>query len=152
MSLFDPNALLDTTLDTPTEKRPPLPVADYTAIIGEITASQWSSKDGAKNGHKLNVPLMIQIPHDVKEQLGLSIDSITLTDSIMLDLTENGAIDNSIGKNSRLRMYREALDMNKPGDVFGPRKMQGQVILVNIKHEDYQGQIMERPGKVAKAV
>lgn len=152
MSIFDPNALLDATLDTPTEKRPPLPVGDYLAIIGEVTAAQWTSKDSTKSGVKWNVPLKIQIPAETKEALGLAVDEITLTDGIMLDLTPNGALDNSLGKNSRLRMYREALDMNKPGDVFGARKMTGQLILVNIKHEDYMGQIMERPGKVARPV
>lgn len=152
MSIFDPNALLDATLDTPTEKRPPLPVGDYTAIVGEVTAAQWqSSKDASKSGVKWNVPLTIQIPADVKESLGLSVDTITLTDSIMLDLTPQGALDNSVGKNSRLRMYREALDLNKPGDTFSARKMQGQVILIRIEHREYQGQLMENVGKVARA-
>lgn len=152
MSIFDPNALLDATLDTPTEKRPPLPVGDYTAIVGEVTAAQWqSSKDVSKSGVKWNVPLTIQIPADVKESLGLSVDTITLTDSIMLDLTPQGALDNSVGKNSRLRMYREALDLNKPGDVFSARKMQGQVILIRIEHREYNGQLMENVGKVARA-
>lgn len=152
MSIFDPNALLDATLDTPTEKRPPLPVGDYTAIVGEVTAAQWqSSKDVSKSGVKWNVPLTVQIPADVKESLGLSVDTITLTDSIMLDLTPQGALDNSVGKNSRLRLYREALDLNKPGDTFSARKMQGQVILIRIEHREYNGQLMENVGKVARA-
>ena len=150
-SIFDPNALLDATLDQPTEKRPPLPVGDYTAIVGEVTAAQWQSAAKGTSGVKWNVPLTVQIPADVKESLGLSVDTITLTDSIMLDLTPQGALDNSVGKNSRLRMYREALDMNKPGDTFSARKMQGQVILIRIEHREYQGQLMENVGKVARA-
>jgi hypothetical protein len=151
-SIFDPNALLDATLDQPTEKRPPLPVGDYTAIIGEVSAATWqSSKDAGKSGVKWNVPLTVQIPAEVKESLQLSVDTITLTDSIMLDLTPQGAIDNSIGKNSRLRLYREALDMNKPGDSFSARRMQGQVILIRIEHREYQGNLMENVGKVAHA-
>jgi len=152
-SMFDPNILLDATLAEPTEKRPPLPVGDYTAIIGEVTAGTWqSAKDATKSGVKWNVPLELQVPADIQQQLGIELPTLKLTDSIMLDLTPQGGLDNSIGKNGRLRMYREALDMNKPGDVFGARKMQGQVVLVRITHREYQGQLLEDVSKVAAPV
>ncbi len=32
---------------------------------------------------------------------------------------------------------REALDMNKPGEAFSIRNMQGRQIRVKIKHEEY---------------
>ena len=43
-----------------------------------------------------------------------------------------GTLDTAPGKNRRLRIYREACDMNKAGDVFSPRKLQGQLIKVKI--------------------
>jgi len=152
MSMFDPSTFLDATIEAPTEKRPPLPAGDYTAIIGEVKSRAWQGKkDPTKSGIAWDVPLTLEIPADVQTQLGLTQPTITLTDSIMLDLTEGGTIDNSPGKNRGLRNYREALDMNKAGDVFSARKMTGQAIRVKVKHELYEDQIMERVGGVARA-
>lgn len=151
-SIFDPNALLDATLTEPSVRRPPLPVGDYTAVVGEVSAQPWQSKDGAKSGVKWNVPLTIQVPADVQQSLGIEQPTVLLTHGLMLDLTPQGALDNSPGKNRGIRQYREALDMNKPGDSFSARKMQGQVVLVKVTHREYQGEIMEDIGGVAKAV
>lgn len=152
-SIFDPNALLDATLSEPTLKRPPLPIGDYTAVIGDITAAEWQSKaDPSKRGVKWNVALTLQVPQDVKESMGIDVNELKLTHGVMLDLTATGALDNSIGKNRGLRQYREALDMNKPGDSFSARRMTGQVVLVKIKHGEYNGEPTEEIGGVAKAV
>lgn len=152
MSMFNPDTFLDATIEAPTEKRPPLPAGDYTAVIGEVKSRAWQGKkDPTKSGIAWDIPLTLEIPADVQTQLGLTQPTITLTDSIMLDLTEAGTIDNSPGKNRGLRNYREALDMNKAGDVFSARKMTGQAVRVKVKHELYEDQIMERVGGVARA-
>ncbi len=151
MANFDPMQFVDMEISAPTEKRPPLPVGDYTAQIGEVTCVPWQSqKDSSKSGLRYVVPLDIQVPPSVKESLGLSTDTIKLTDSIMLDMNDAGQLDLSPGRNSGLRRYREALNMNKPGDVFSARKMQGQLILVKVTHEIWNEQIQERVGGVAK--
>lgn len=151
-SIFDPSTFLDATVDTPTEKRPPLPVGDYTAVIGEIEARSWTGKkDPSKSGIAYDVPLSIEIPAEVQASLGLTQPTLSLKDSIMLDLTEAGTIDNAPGKNRRLRMYREAVDMNKSGDVFSARKMTGKVIKVKLSHELWEGNLMERIDGVARA-
>lgn len=152
MSQFDPNAFLDATLDEPTEKRPPLPIGDYTATIGEVTARTWQGKqDPTKSGIAWDIPLTIEVPAAVQSQLGLSTSTIVIKDSIMLDLTENGTIDNSPGKNRRLRTYREACDMNKPGDSFSARKMTGRLITVKIAHDLWEGQPVEKVSGVARS-
>lgn len=152
MSMFDPNTFLDATLDTPTEKRPPLPVGDYTAIVGEVKARAWQGKkDPSKSGIAWDIPLALEIPAEVQQDLGLNQSNLTITDSIMLDLTDGGTLDNTPGKNRRLRMYREAVDMNKAGDVFSARKMQGCVVKVKLSHEMYEDSIIERVGGVVKA-
>jgi len=152
MSMFNPDTFLDATIEAPTEKRPPLPAGDYTAVIGEVKSRAWQGKkDPTKSGIAWDIPLTLEIPADVQTQLGLQQPTITLTDSIMLDLTDAGTIDNSPGKNRGLRNYREALDMNKAGDVFSARKMTGQAVRVKVKHELYEDQIMERVGGVARA-
>ena len=127
ISSFDPSMFLDMTLDEPTIKRPPLPVGDYLAVLGEVTSRRWTSnKDPAnpKSGIVWDVPMTIEVPAELQSSLNLP-PSLKNKDSIMLDTTESGGIDNGIGKNGRLRSYREALDQNKPGDSFSARAMSG---------------------------
>lgn len=150
-SMFDPSTFLDATLTEPTEKRPPLPIGDYTAVIGEVTARAWQGKqDPSKSGIAWDIPLAIEVPAEVQAQLKLTQATLNLRDSIMLDLTEGGTIDNSPGKNRRLRAYREALNMNNPGDTFSARKMSGGVVKVKISHEMWEGQPVERIDGVVK--
>jgi hypothetical protein len=150
-SQFDPMLFLDTTLTEPTEKREVLPIGDYTAIIGEVTSRAWQGKaDPTKSGIALDVPLTLDIPAELQAEKGLP-STLNLKDSIMLDLTPGGSMDLAKGKNRQIRNYREALDMNKPGDVFSPRKMQGQVVTVKVTHEIYQDAPVERISGVARA-
>jgi hypothetical protein len=151
--LFDPAAFLDAVMDQPLERRDPLPVGDYTAVIGEIKASRWTSdKPDAKvkSGIRFEIPLTIDIPPEVVEKLGYDSATFTVKDSVMVDTTDSGAMDFSKGKNNQLRAYREALDMNKSGDVFIPRNMQGRVVLVKLKHELYNGATLEKVAGVAR--
>lgn len=150
-SAFDPQAFLDASIDTPLERRNPLPVGDYRGVIGEVTARQWTGKeDTSKTGIAWDVPITIDVPAELQSALELP-PTLNVKDSIMLDLTPSGTIDASKGKNGKLRTYREALDMNKPGDVFNARKMQGQLVTVRIKHREYAGNIQEDVAGVAKA-
>lgn len=148
-SAFDPQVLLSATTEQASERRAPLPVGEYTATIGEITARQWNSRDGTKSGVALDIPLLIEVPAEVQADLGLN-STLTFKDGIMLDLTETGGIDYSKGKNGRLRLYRDALDMNKAGEPFAPTLMQGRYIKVRISHEDYEGWPRERVGTVSQ--
>lgn len=152
VSSFDPASFLDATISEPSVKRPPLPVGDYTGVIGEVTARTWQGrKDPSKSGIAWDIPITLEIPADAQVALGLTVSNVTLKDSIMLDLTEQGSIDNSPGRNTGLRRYREACDMNKPGDSFSARKMQGIVVKVKIDHEIYQDAPVERIAGVARA-
>lgn len=151
MSQFDPNSFLDITLTEPTEKRPPLPVGDYVAVIGEVKSRTWQGKkDPTKSGIAWDVPLAVEVPPLIREAMKISTDTLTLRDSIMLDLTAGGTIDNAPGANRRLRMYREACDLNKPGDTFSGRAMQGRPIKVRVSHEIYEGQPVERVEAVTR--
>lgn len=144
-SAFNPETFLDATLTEPSEKRPPLPVGDYTAIIGAITARAWQGKaDPTKSGIAWDIPLTIDVPAEIQVELKMDQSTLPLKDSLMLDLTANGTIDNAPGKNRRLRAYREATDMNKPGDVFSARKMEGKIVKVKITHDLWEGQPIEK--------
>lgn len=155
MSMFDAQSFLDAQIDGTLEKRDPLPTTrEYRAVIGELTSRNWqSTKDPSKEGVAFDVPLTLDVPVDLQESGGLP-PTLTLKDGIMLDLTPAGAIDTAKGKNSKLRMYRDALDMNQPGVPFNPRSMTGRVVLVRIKHEEWpegSGNLQERPNGVARA-
>lgn len=148
---FDPNSFLDITLDEPTEKRAVLPIGEYTGVLGEPKSRAWQGKaDPTKAGIALDVPITLDIPGDLQASLELPA-TLVFKDSIMLDLTENGLIDNSKGKNRQLRAYREAVDMNKPGDKFSPRALEGRVVKVKISHELYLDSIVERISGVSRA-
>ena len=150
-SIIDPSAFLDATITEPSTKRLPLPAGrDFVAIVGEVKARTWQGKsDPTKSGVVMDVPLEVDLSAYSDVQIGAT--KVTLTDGIMLDLTEAGMIDNSPGKNGKLRRYREALNMNKPGDAFSFRAMQGRTIKVKISHRTYEGDIFDQVDSVAKA-
>jgi len=156
MSAFDPNVFLDAQQTEVNEKRPPLPTENpddenglYTAVIGEIKTDAGTIGKGDRVGQpwvSMLVPLRIQIPAAV-QGLGLPPE-LTLTDRAFLDLTPQGGIDNAPGKNRQQRAYRDACDLNKPGEPFAWRMLTGRVVKVKINHELYQEAIQERVGAV----
>ena len=151
MSHFDPSAFLDATITEPSTKRSPLPAGrDFVGIIGEVKARNWQGKaDPTKSGVVMDIPLEIDLSAYPDVQIGAT--KVTLTDGIMLDTTESGMIDTSPGKNGKLRRYREALGMNKAGEPFSFRAMQGRVVKVKISHRTYEGDIFDQVDSVAKA-
>jgi len=149
-SAFDPSTFLDATFTEALVKRPPLPVGDYTAIIDKLEGRKWTSKDGSKAGGAWDVALVLQVPAETQASLNLKDPTITLRDSIMLDVTDNGTLDMSLGKNNKLRKYREACDLNKPGEPFSARMFVGRVITVKLGHEIYEGEPVERINGVAR--
>ena len=155
-STFDPNAFLDATTTEALVKRPPIPVGTVLqGIITDAVARSWTSqKETAKVKAGIAVDLKIEINlnayPDVKAIVGA--DTVVMTPGIMLDMKEDGkSIDWSVGKNGNLRRYREALDMNKPGEPFSIRQMVGRALLVKIKHRTYEGEFYDEVDSVAKA-
>jgi len=155
-SAFDPSVFLDAQVNEANEKRPPLPTENpddpnglYLAVIGEIKADSGTISKGENAGKpwvSMVIPLRIQVP-PVIQALGLPPE-LTLTDRAFLDLTAQGGLDNSKGKNRRQKDYRDATGTNTAGVPFSWRQLQGKVIKVKINHELYQDQIQERPGAV----
>lgn len=148
MRTFDPQAFLDATMTEPLTKRPPINPGSYSALIGEPKSKEWHSKDGSKSGVVLDVPLEISLPADEVTRVGQP--SVIVTDSVFLDMTEGGGLDTAPGKNRKLRAYREALNLNNPGDKFSFRMLQGRPIKVAVKHDAVDGEVYERVGAVAR--
>lgn len=153
-SMFDPTQFLDASTDQPSTRRPPLPAGRVlVGVIGEIKMSEWTKKDDpSKNGVKADVPIEFDLTAypDLIAQQGGSVTKVILSDSIMLDLTPDKKIDWSPGKNNKIRRYREALDMNKPGDVWSFRAMIGRPIAAKIGHRTWQNELFDQIEDVAR--
>ncbi len=140
MSNFDPQAFLEMSIDQPLEKRPLIPVQLYMAEIIDLkpVLKDKQNDDGStRQTLRFDVALKLSIPAEVREQQGIDLESLTLTDYVTIDRNQNGGIDTTPGKNNRLRIYREAADLNRPGEPFMPAKLIGRVVGVKIRHEEY---------------
>lgn len=159
-SVFDPALFLDANISEVNERRPPLPTENptspdgfYTAMIGEVTTETGIIGKGDRIGRpwlSMLVPLTIDVPLQLQDAMKLP-KQLRFTDRAFIDLTDSNTIDNSPGRNRRQKEYRDALDLNKPGDVFNWRMVQGKPIKVKINHELYENQIQERLGALLKA-
>lgn len=155
-SAFDPTQFLTAQITEANEKRPPLPTENpddpngfYMAVIGEIKPESGTISKGDRIGQpwvSMVIPLRVQVPLSV-QALGLPPE-LTITDRAFLDLTPQGSIDNSKGKNRAQRAYREATGLNKAGEAFAWAQLQGKPVKVKITHEMYKESISERIGGV----
>lgn len=163
-SSFNPESFLAAQTTEVNTKRPPLPTSNpaspdglYTAVIGQPKTDSGTIDKGDRAGQPwlaFLVPVSIQVPQQVQDMLGVKLEkgTITLTDRVFIDLTPDGkGIDNSVGKNRRQRQYREALDLNKPGDIWSWNLVAGRPIKVQVTHEIFNNEPQERVGTLLKA-
>jgi len=152
---FDPKQFLDAQVSEVNEKRQPLPTENpaspdgtYNSLMGEPTTDVGVIEKGERAGQpwiSIAVQHKIEVPQQLQDSLKLQ-PVVVITDRVFLDLTPQKTIDNAPGRNRRQRLYREALDLNKAGDVWAWRKVVGQVVKVKIEHEMYQGEPQDRIG------
>lgn len=158
-SAFDPNLFLDSQVTEVNEKRPTFPADNpaspdglYMAVIGEIKAEAGTIGKGDRTGQpwlSMVIPLKLEFPPQV-QALGLP-PQFQLTDRAFIDLTAQNTIDNSKGKNRQQRAYRDATNLNNPGDSFNWRSIQGRTVKVKVAHELYEGNIVEKVAGVFKS-
>lgn len=157
--IFDPTAFLDQTTEQASERRNPLPAIDYNAVIKDVKMTTWESKEKVdeesgelKSGVKFDIVLDMDLSEEIKAACSIEKGMI-LTDGFIADMNSSKtALDYGKGKNNRLRMYRDATDMNVAGQSFSPRMLVGRMVRVRVTHEEYKGAIQERIGAVSKAV
>lgn len=148
---FDPNQFLDQETTQSAEKRPPLPVGDYVAVIGEITTKFGASAETGRQWVQAIIPLALAIDPALQHDLGFKTGTFTLTDRVFLDINDADGLDWGRGMNRRLRDYRVATGMNTAGEAFSLRRLQGRPVRVKVAHEMYQDTMQERIGGVAAA-
>lgn len=157
---FDPALFLQAQTSEVNKKRPPLPTENpaspdglYTAVIGTITTDNGLIGKGERIGQpwiSMVVPLQVEVPQQVQDALGLKLEKgyLVFTDRVFLDLTPQGQLDNAVGRNRGQRVYRDALDLNKPGDVWSWQMASGRPVKIKIAHEMYQGEVVEKIGGI----
>ena len=148
-NIFDPASYLTMTVDQEgSTKAVPIPIGEYTAVIGEPKTRSWTSRDGTKSGVALDLPYDLELPAAVKAELGR--EKATVTQGIMLDLTESGGLDMGKGRNVTLNRVREACDLNKAGQPFNFMMFQGRVVTVRIGHRVDGSDVYSEVKAVAK--
>ena len=83
------------------------------------------------------------IKWDIQDEGAKSLvdrDKVTVTQSILLDLTEDGSgLDMGKGKNIGLGQIRTALSQNEAGAEWSPSMISGQPAKIQVKADVYQG-------------
>lgn len=155
-SIFNPEAFLDATTTEESVKRPPLPAGrDFVSTLKGIKMRTWQGKqDPTKGGVVADVQHEFDLSAypDVMALLG-GLEKVIITDGIMLDLTEQGNIDYSPGKNGKLRQYRDATGLNVAGQAFSLRMFEGRLVRARIKHvpnKDVPNEFFDNIESVAK--
>lgn len=145
---FDPTTFLDQTVTgASSTSSEPVPEGEYQAILEKLDVKPWASRDGATAGLKLELVWDI-LDEAVKATLGRT--KVTSRQSIMLDLTESGAMDMGKGKNVGVGRLREATNMNDPKKPFSFGMLVGQMAKVGVKHRVYEGNIFDEVKAVAR--
>lgn len=147
MSQFDPNLFLSATSSEPNVKRPPLPVQNPARPDGFYmgVCKKPSPASGEKDGkpwYSVAVQIELEIPEQLRPLMG-GKPTLTLTDRVFLDVTPQGTLDSAPGANRGQRTYREATDLNKPGDKFNWLMIEGRPVKVQIENHMYQDEIQD---------
>ena len=145
---FDAQSFLDASVSSTNDtKIVPVPVGEYMGVIDKVAPRQWQSKDGSQTGISLDVIWLIE-DSAVKEYLGR--DTVSCKQGIMLDLTPQGGLDMSKGKNVGLGRLREAIGKNNPGEAFSFAMLPGAAAKVGVKHRIVEEDTYAEVKQVAK--
>jgi hypothetical protein len=108
-----------------------VPEGEYQAVVKKVECNAWQAKDGSRSGLKLDLTWTID-DESVRQATGMAEPSVS--QSLMLDMTESGALAVGTNKNVNLGRLREALGQNVSGRPWSPNMLQGQVARVAVKH------------------
>ena len=130
--MFDAQSFLDATVSSSNDTKViPVPVGEYHGIVDKVSPRQWQSKDGTQSGIALDIVWLVE-DSGVKQALGR--ETVTVKQGIMLDLTNQGGLDLSKGKNIGLGRLREAVGKNEEGQPFAFSMLPGLSAKISISH------------------
>lgn len=126
MSNFDPDLFLSAqTTEANSTQSTPVPEGEYNAVISSVEVRQ------AKTSTIMDVKWAID---DAAVTEATGIKNPTVRQSVFLDITANGGLDTSKGKNTQLGRLREAVKQNKAGQPWSPAQLSGSVARITVKH------------------
>jgi hypothetical protein len=129
----NPQDFLDQTVTGQNStQRIPVPAAEYPALIDKVEYRQMNlpSQPGEIR-HVCDVTYSID-DANVKEITGLPKPTVRQT--LWLDLTADGKLDMSKGKNVDLGRLREALGLNDPEKPFSFSQLKGMACFIKVEH------------------
>lgn len=128
-SMFDPDTFLDSFTEESNEtERVLIPAKVYAAYIEDV-----GIRHGEKESGDPWVQLVLKwVIEDADVQAALNRDKVVLTDSLFVDLNEDGGIATGVNKNLQLGKLRKATGKNEGR--FSPRDLVGARALVDVKH------------------
>lgn len=129
MSTFDPNSFMNTTVNSSNDTQYiQVPEGEFQATVDKVEAKVV----GQDNPRPvLNVSWKTSDPQ-VQNVTGRAENTVRQT--IWLDVTESGGLDDGKGKNVGLGKLRDALGQNTPGQPWMPGMLVGGVAKIKTKH------------------
>ena len=128
--MFDADSFMGTTVDGEMSTEfVPVPEGEYNAVIDDVKVRE------AKGSVIMDVLWSID---DASVSGVTGRDKNTVRQSIFLDMTDNGGLDLSQGRNIGLGKLRDALNQNGPG-AWSPSMLTGNVAKVRVAHRIYEG-------------
>lgn len=152
MSLNTEEFLQTTSTEVLDDKLDPCPEGEWTALAGAPSVASFEYRNGERageTGYRMVIKWDIQ---DQEPKDMLDRETVTVTQSILLDLTPDGnGLDFGKGKNIGLGQLRTALNQNNPGEQWSPRMIEGQVAKLRIKADTYQDRVTAQVAGVTAA-
>lgn len=133
-NIFDPDAFMEeATAEAFDTEYAQVPAGDWTAVVHDVMKPrEFTNKNGETN-YVMDIVWKV-MDDEVKTEVGR--DVVTIKQGIYLDLTPEGKLDHSRGKNIALGKVREALGLNQPGRPFALGMLRGQgPAIVRVAHK-----------------
>lgn len=124
--MFDINSIQNMVIEGANSTQVvPVPEGEYRAVVKAVDAREVTKQDGTR------VPV-VRVTWVVDAQNLPGTNEVT--QDIWLDLTPQGTIDMSEGKNVALGRLREAVGQNKPGKPWSFQQLVGQAARILVTH------------------
>ncbi len=148
-SVFDPDTFAQTQVDGAMDDHlTPCPHGDRKGQVDKFVTRQFDSEKDGKTYTVMDVFWNI-LDDESKKVTGM--DKPICRQSIFIDLTPEGALDNSKGRNIQLGALRTALNQNSTGKKWNPNMLNGGLALCHIEADKNDPENYSRVTKVAKA-
>lgn len=130
--MFDAEDLLQNASEPMSTEYPNVPEGEWEGQITKLEPRQFSGKkDPSKTYTTLDVTWSVSDPIVLQEMKRDT--AATVRQSLFLDMTSEGKIDETEGTNVRLGRLRAALNQNESG--WKPADLMGGIATVRVKHD-----------------